>query len=54
MLGILGRLIALAGVIEAARRFAKKNPETVGKIVRLAASSTRLPRASSAARSMAW
>lgn len=33
MLGMLGRLIALAGVIEAARRFAKKNPETVGKIV---------------------
>jgi antitoxin protein of toxin-antitoxin system len=32
MLGMLGRLIALAGVIEAARRFAKNNPETVGKI----------------------
>ena len=32
MLGMLGRLIALAGVIEAARRFAKNNPEAVGKI----------------------
>ncbi|MGH3718424.1 MAG: antitoxin [Pseudonocardiaceae bacterium] len=32
MLGILGRLIALAGVVEAARRFAKNNPATVGKI----------------------
>ncbi len=33
MLGMLGRLIALAGVVEAARRFAKQNPEVVGKIV---------------------
>jgi MT0933-like antitoxin protein len=33
MLGILGRLIALAGVVEAARRFAKNNPALVGKIV---------------------
>jgi hypothetical protein len=32
MLGMLGRLITLAGVIEAARRFAKNNPETVGRI----------------------
>jgi hypothetical protein len=33
MLGMLGRLIALAGVVEAARRFAKNNPAVVGKIV---------------------
>jgi hypothetical protein len=33
MLRILGRLIALAGIVEAARRFAKDNPEVVGKIV---------------------
>jgi hypothetical protein len=33
MLGMLGRLIALAGVVEAARRFAKNNPEAFGKIV---------------------
>jgi MT0933-like antitoxin protein len=32
MLGMLGRLITLAGAIEAARRFVKNNPETVGKI----------------------
>ncbi|MBV8539595.1 MAG: antitoxin [Pseudonocardiales bacterium] len=31
-MGILGRLIALAGVVEAARRFAKNNPAAVGKI----------------------
>ena len=30
---MLGRLIALAGVVEAARRFAKQNPEVVGKLV---------------------
>jgi MT0933-like antitoxin protein len=33
VLRMLGRLIALAGVVEAARRFAKQNPEVVGKIV---------------------
>ena len=33
MLRMLGRLIALAGVVEAARRFAKQNPEVVGKLV---------------------
>jgi MT0933-like antitoxin protein len=33
MLGMLGRLIALAGVVEAARRFAKNNPDVVSKIV---------------------
>jgi MT0933-like antitoxin protein len=32
VLRLLGRLIALAGVVEAARRFAKQNPEVVGKI----------------------
>ncbi|MGH3773404.1 MAG: antitoxin [Pseudonocardiaceae bacterium] len=32
MLGMLGRIIALAGVVGAARRFAKNNPAVVGKI----------------------
>jgi len=33
MLGMLGRLIALAGTVETVRRFAKNNPALVGKIV---------------------
>jgi hypothetical protein len=32
MLGKLGKLVVLAGVIEGARRYAKTNPDAVGKI----------------------
>jgi hypothetical protein len=37
MLGKLGKLIVLAGAVEAARRYAKANPEAVGKIANQAA-----------------
>lgn len=32
MLGKLGKLIVLAGLVEAGRRFAKSNPDAVAKI----------------------
>jgi hypothetical protein len=32
MLGKLGKLVVVAGAVEAARRYAKTNPEAVGKI----------------------
>jgi len=32
MLGKLGKLVVLAGAVEAARRYAKTNPDAVGKI----------------------
>lgn len=32
MLGKLGKLVVLAGAVEAARRYAKTNPEAVGKV----------------------
>ncbi|MDQ3761035.1 MAG: antitoxin [Actinomycetota bacterium] len=31
-MGKLGRMVVLAGAVEAARRYAKNNPEAVGKI----------------------
>ena len=31
MLGKLGKLVVLAGAVEAARRYAKTNPDAVGK-----------------------
>jgi antitoxin protein of toxin-antitoxin system len=32
MLGKLGKLVVLAGAVEAARRYAKTNPDAVGKV----------------------
>ncbi len=37
MLGKLGKLIVLAGIAEAARRYVKDNPDAVGKIAGAAA-----------------
>lgn len=33
MLGKLGKLIVLAGMAEAVRRYVKENPDAVGKVV---------------------
>ena len=41
MLGKLGKLVVLAGAVEAARRYAKTNPDAVGKIADSGRSSRR-------------